>query len=527
MIGKNKSERIMNEISTRSENNKNCILCIKGTLKMTKVFGRRGVTLKIAELLCQHFWFTFNETDKSQAICAICWEKMYLFHQFYEMVREAHLHHDENRSMKDESNKNRSNKDETNDDPMDAECERHDLRQDESNENRSTKDETNDDPIDADAECEQHDWEFDNYHDSDDGDTDKEHAEIERKEPGAPTNSTEEKAKPTGVNESAAETRQKMKKIKTDPNTLDIQRHVPEYFRMNCHLCGEKLSSLNNVTSHFSKKHNLDRGYLICSCNKKAKVRKAVIEHVLWHMNPNQFRCDACSRTFNEKRTLRKHMIGHQTRAEDLLQCSLCEKRFLNQGSLTQHVLRVHPSDNQKFFCDICKKNFKLKVILEAHMKYKHSGKSQQHICDICGKVLSTKQNLKEHVNIHLDIPRLECNICGAMLKNRICLATHMKSHTDTKPICDICNEVKANWPALLNHKRRVHSKVKKHKCNYNSCEKSFTRLIALKEHVATHTGQDLYTCNYCKQTFKSNSNMYKHMKQVHPQQWTNDRKTR
>lgn len=480
-------QEIKNEICPKSDTStNNCILCINTTSKTTKIFGEQGDALKIADTLCQHFWFTFTDTDKSQEICVICWEKVDQFHQFYDSVQLAHLQNEERLNFvpKDDVSAN-------------------------------------------------DDWQLDNNYDTDDGmDSDKEDVENTKLQPVDTVTNVKEgeeeetlKTLDTNANGSAKQTAPKLENSTTDPGHLDAEQRVAEYFRMNCDLCGEQLNSLRNVTSHFTKKHKRDRGYLICFCKKKAKVRRAVIEHVQWHMNPNMFQCDECCRNFNEKRALRKHKEGHKVREEDLFCCTVCEKRFVTQGLLTQHVFRVHPPDNQRFTCDICEKVFKIKVILEAHMKYKHSGTAQQYICDICAKVLSTKQSLKEHTNTHIEnTPRLQCDICGASLKNRICLTIHMKSHMDSKQTCDVCFQVKANRTALLNHKRRVHGAAR-HKCNL--CEKAFCRLIALKEHVATHTGENLYTCNYCPQRFKSNSNMYKHMKQAHPELWKNDRKRR
>lgn len=484
-----------------------CILCIKNTTSnMKKIFDRRGHVLKIAEILCQHFWFTFDETDKSKKICAECWEKTSVFHQFYESVREAHRHPNENQPNKNEDfvqsvqpdspyNPRQSRGTSPDSDGTDYQ-----MNADEDlDEDAKYTSEQSESIVNADAKISQP---LVTAMDATEDD----------KQMCQPLDSM------INADEDAEQTSEKL-----DPST-DVEKRIAEYFKMNCDLCGHQLSSLNSVKAHFSKVHKLDRGYLICYCNKKAKMRKAIFEHVQWHMNPNMFRCNECSKTFNERQGLQKHKVKHHTQDEGLIECKPCGKRFSSQRLLGEHAIRVHPADDQKFTCDLCQKNFKLKKILEAHIKYKHSGTAQQYICEICAKVLSSKQSLKEHNNTHFDIPRMKCDICGALLKNRICLAIHMKSHTDTKQTCDICFEVKANRSSLRNHKRRVHGTAK-HKCRF--CEKSFTRLSALREHIATHTGQNLYTCKYCPQTFKSDANMYKHMKQVHPEQWANDRKKR
>lgn len=46
-----------------------------------------------------------------------------------------------------------------------------------------------------------------------------------------------------------------------------------------------------------------------------------------------------------------------------------------------------------------------------------------------------------------------------------------------------------------------------------------------LQEHTSTHTGEVLYTCPNCPQTFFSNANMYKHRQRLHRAAWEADRK--
>lgn len=74
---------------------------------------------------------------------------------------------------------------------------------------------------------------------------------------------------------------------------------------------------------------------------------------------------------------------------------------------------------------------------------------------------------------------------------------------------------------ALTKHIQFAHSEPK-HPCTF--CEKSFRRAKSLREHVATHTGESLYSCLYCTRRFKSDANKYKHMREQHLPQWNLDR---
>lgn len=42
---------------------------------------------------------------------------------------------------------------------------------------------------------------------------------------------------------------------------------------------------------------------------------------------------------------------------------------------------------------------------------------------------------------------------------------------------------------------------------------------------MTLHTGQNLYTCEYCSLGFKRNSTRHRHRKKVHYDEWLRDRK--
>lgn len=171
------------------------------------------------------------------------------------------------------------------------------------------------------------------------------------------------------------------------------------------------------------------------------------------------------------------------------------------------------------------------------------------HVCEICARQFKTKQTLQTHFeNEHSETPRpkLQCNICGAWLKHKRDLIKHLQRHQDINDAnvetfkCTICDKVAPNKHALSGHMRSVHIE-ERHVCTL--CSKSFKRAKNLKvrqlqsmscrlcrclifffqEHMAWHTGEDLYDCAYCEKKFKSNANMYSHRKKAHLAEWTRD----
>lgn len=52
----------------------------------------------------------------------------------------------------------------------------------------------------------------------------------------------------------------------------------------------------------------------------------------------------------------------------------------------------------------------------------------------------------------------------------------------------------------------------------------SILLIFLCKEHMASHTGEVLYSCDFCDRTFNSHANRASHRKRMHPKEWLEDK---
>lgn len=216
------------------------------------------------------------------------------------------------------------------------------------------------------------------------------------------------------------------------------------------------------------------------------------------HNYTNQYKCNKCSKSFNQPYLLRIHNQRHKANEEGYKNaCPKCKKLFSTSNSLTNHIRLMHEK-SLAHVCDICARVFTSKYGCNLHKRNKHSGEK---------------------------LPPAQCIDCNMWLKNENCLEKHRAAqHGENKDefVCNICGKQMANRRALYDHKKIVHLTEKTFKCTF--CEKSFKSERTLKEHLSRHTGDKLYSCKYCSKTCNSISTMHAHRKKVHPEEWKAER---
>uniref|UniRef100_A0A336MHV3 CSON012588 protein n=1 Tax=Culicoides sonorensis TaxID=179676 RepID=A0A336MHV3_CULSO len=307
---------------------------------------------------------------------------------------------------------------------------------------------------------------------------------------------------------------------------------IQEFYDFSCKICTPSPSfiSLSAYRSHMRTDHGDAQATISC-CHRNMTKRHELIDHMTFHLDPSKFTCTECNKVFSDRKNLTAHFkLKHGSIEDRKYQCDICKKRFVSFEPLKIH-LRTHMSNETKeqmrsYLCNECGKTFLSKGTLQAHFKYVHL--RQGYICDLCSKTFKTKFELGLHRrnNHGEDGPaRVQCDRCLLWYSNQRALKDHVRSiHERTqKIVCTLCGHEAASKAALRGHKKIKHDE-KLHRCDY--CGKALATLVRLREHIsAAHTGISLYSCRYCpNKQFNMRSNMYKHYKTMHPDQWERDK---
>ena len=167
--------------------------------------------------------------------------------------------------------------------------------------------------------------------------------------------------------------------------------------------------------------------------------------------------------------------------------CGYCETSFPNTLDLKSHLKKLHNGVKQKevFKCDICEKSgFLTENYLKIHIKQYHKN-DKPHRCDVCEKTFSSKPNLYRHLRIHQN-KSLTCKHCKVTFTTTQSLEDH-----------------------LLSHKTKPKAKVE--------CKQCFKEVTYLKSHIARiHCDKKTWQCEICNKLFKSQTNLGKHLRNVH-----------
>ncbi|KAH8265164.1 hypothetical protein KR044_010615 [Drosophila immigrans] len=296
---------------------------------------------------------------------------------------------------------------------------------------------------------------------------------------------------------------------------------IASYMSADCDLCDFSAKYLSQLKVHFLEVHQQD-AYLKC-CNKIFNRPSKLMDHIRKHINPKLFTCSICNKSLNSQDYLATHIETVHNKVAQIgkvlkFPCAKCERTFSSERRLSNHLLK-HDTDQLEHSCQICNKSFANVHRLRRHIQSIHED-LHPHVCDICGKKFKFKPSFERHLLEHQGVvaPAMECPVCGVWLKNEHSLRLHRFTHDSTDTVCPHCAKTCSSRTALRAHIKYAHKLTTTLQCTY--CEKSFKQQRNLEEHMAIHTGLQLYNCPHCPKECRSRSNMYVHIKQRHADEW-------
>ncbi|XP_073812574.1 uncharacterized protein isoform X18 [Musca autumnalis] len=311
---------------------------------------------------------------------------------------------------------------------------------------------------------------------------------------------------------------------------------ITKFFeKLRCPKCELMVHTFSDMRAHFRLDHNDDHGFVEC-CGRRFATRKFLAEHIMVHYNPEHFKCKTCNKICRDSTQLEAHEQTHlpnppEAKYKKTFQCEKCSKTFSSKASFEHHMVAKHvPREEFKFECPECKKKFSCDTLFTEHQKeHQQQLPIKQFMCEICGKCLPKRKALTMHkFKVHKPKKPAQCNICDKWFVTRDNMRWHrfnMHTAADVEHRCDVCGFVASSPSALYQHNRFKHDPEKKHKCT--ACEKAFKTRKQLIEHMATHTGIDLYKCPCCDKSFKFQSNYTNHLKRIHPEEFANKKRNR
>lgn len=322
-----------------------------------------------------------------------------------------------------------------------------------------------------------------------------------------------------------------------------ILRRKPKAEDFRCFFCDKNFEKISLKNQHVKFEHALELLCKVCNIKKPSSTstEKCLRDHQLGF----DFLCQICAKPFRHKYYLLKHQATFHAESDsaEFFSCDYCGLQTKYKMNLCRHVKSVHLK-NHNFPCphpEICPNvTYTTKEGLSIHL-YRVHGLKAPVTCTSCNLGFSFISELKIHRKICGGTTRtgsglgtknrnfkqfcevvdegFKCKVCSKIFTEKQNWSYHYSStHRDNRT-CEICNKEFTNYTNFYRHVNVQHRKIKKFKCDFLNCEKSFGQKGSLMNHKNTHTGEKPFSCLFCSFRSGDKSSVIKHKKKMHNQQ--------
>ncbi|XP_049873612.1 zinc finger protein 470-like [Pectinophora gossypiella] len=321
---------------------------------------------------------------------------------------------------------------------------------------------------------------------------------------------------------------------------IDYEKAREMIAEVNCSLCPNKYSNIQEFTTHMHKMHSV-KMVPIFSCRVCATTfdsQNELDSHISDELGDFEdlWLCQFCDKEFDNRVATRRHLIEHMELLEYDncfsphlgFKCKYCPTLFWNEPDRETHHTRVHfPKYKDQYYKCECSELFSDKIWFTHHYLEKHNtdASNLKYLlkCCLCAIVVSSVEQMRTHfVTEHPEARKLFCSLDGCQyrpLSHKKSFNLHLRSQhysmerKDLACSCSICGREFPNARARSAHTTAVHGPGK-FKCKI--CKELLHSMDERKLHyLLRHPGHHPYECQECGKSFQYKSSLYMH-KQDH-----------
>ncbi|GAB0088501.1 hypothetical protein DMENIID0001_029430 [Sergentomyia squamirostris] len=318
---------------------------------------------------------------------------------------------------------------------------------------------------------------------------------------------------------------------KTFSTIWKLNAHMPFHTGVRkyvCPECGHDFKSRSNLVRHMDVHSSISVSCKICFQEFKSCIY--LERHMKLHGIQKQFSCSVCSKDYYAEEFFLRHMKHHNKNTKNYVPCDSCDKKFPSKRSLRRHKKDAHKV-LKPFSCAQCNETFCTVNGLTQHQYRYHS--NIRILCMYCSRVCYTEEEIGNHIMMkHKGFPLnivdgiIFCTICKLIFEDVPSLRQHVgDAHNLKSPTydCDRCNAKFSNKVARSEHVMEFHDEIGT--AIHPDHQKIFFCVICgqfdIKEahhqaHLATHSKEKPFDCQYCPLKFAEQSRLLHHMSSAH-----------